>query len=335
MTGTSRCSSRTGASSTPATRSGPSSSGARERSTPAAATAQASTSPTGARTGSPLNPCGDPPGGVGAPSPRPPPRAARCAARTSAPPGDPVGLDGAVIRVDPATGAGCRQPARVVDRRQRPPHRRLTDCATRSGSTERPGTDELWIGDVGWNDWEEINRLCRPPTAVGNFGWPCYEGAGRQAGLRRRQPQRLREAVHAARCGRVALLRLSPHRLAWCRTRPARRAARRWPGSVRLRLRAESVPGRVRRRALLRRLLPRLHLGDAQGCRRQPRTRPGRAPSSPAPRTRSTSRSARAGSSTTSTSTVGPCVGSATPAPTSRRSPTPRQRPPRARPRSP
>jgi PKD repeat protein len=47
--------------------------------------------------------------------------------------------------------------------------------------TTRPNTDELWVGDVGWNDWEEINVL--PPLgAVENFGWPCYEGAGRQSG---------------------------------------------------------------------------------------------------------------------------------------------------------
>ena len=28
--------------------------------------------------------------------------------------------------------------------------------------TQRPGTDELWIGDVGWGTWEEINRVVSP-----------------------------------------------------------------------------------------------------------------------------------------------------------------------------
>jgi hypothetical protein len=28
--------------------------------------------------------------------------------------------------------------------------------------TQRPGADELWIGDVGWNTWEEINRVVTP-----------------------------------------------------------------------------------------------------------------------------------------------------------------------------
>ncbi|MGH2475242.1 MAG: PKD domain-containing protein, partial [Candidatus Limnocylindrales bacterium] len=41
----------------------------------------------------------------------------------------------------------------------------------------------VWIGDVGWTDWEEIDRLVSPATApVDNFGWPCYEGDGRQGG---------------------------------------------------------------------------------------------------------------------------------------------------------
>ncbi|HSQ91036.1 MAG TPA: PKD domain-containing protein, partial [Nitrospiraceae bacterium] len=49
--------------------------------------------------------------------------------------------------------------------------------------TIRPGSNEVWAGDVGWSTWEEINRIVDPknPT-VTNFGWPCYEGSGRQSG---------------------------------------------------------------------------------------------------------------------------------------------------------
>src|SRR5581483_9412034 len=42
----------------------------------------------------------------------------------------------------------------------------------------RPGTSTPFIGDVGWNDWEEIDVGLRGA----NFGWPCYEGTGQQAG---------------------------------------------------------------------------------------------------------------------------------------------------------
>jgi len=34
-----------------------------------------------------------------------------------------------------------------------------------------PTTGEPYIGDVGWNSWDEINR-----GRGRNFGWPCYEG---------------------------------------------------------------------------------------------------------------------------------------------------------------
>jgi glucose/arabinose dehydrogenase len=40
-----------------------------------------------------------------------------------------------------------------------------------------PWLGEPWIGDVGWNDWEELDR-----GRGANFGWPCFEGAGRQLG---------------------------------------------------------------------------------------------------------------------------------------------------------
>ncbi|MEZ4264086.1 MAG: PQQ-dependent sugar dehydrogenase [Polyangiaceae bacterium] len=34
-------------------------------------------------------------------------------------------------------------------------------------------TGDIWVGDVGENQWEEINRVERG----GNYGWPCREGA--------------------------------------------------------------------------------------------------------------------------------------------------------------
>ena len=48
--------------------------------------------------------------------------------------------------------------------------------------TIRPGTSEVWSGDVGWNTWEEINRLGSPiDSVIDNFGWPCYEGPDRES----------------------------------------------------------------------------------------------------------------------------------------------------------
>jgi glucose/arabinose dehydrogenase len=130
--------------------------------------------------GSPVNPCGDP-GGT-APTP---PAAEGGALRSQdlRSSGDPVSLDGTIIRVDPATGAaasdnpmiGATDPnaKRIIAYGQRNPFR----------FTVRPGTNQLWLGDVGWNDWEEINYIPNPTdSVVENFGWPCYEGAGRQAG---------------------------------------------------------------------------------------------------------------------------------------------------------
>ncbi|MBI3973851.1 MAG: PQQ-dependent sugar dehydrogenase, partial [Chloroflexi bacterium] len=44
--------------------------------------------------------------------------------------------------------------------------------------TLRPSNGRVYLGDVGWNDWEEINVV----PAGANLGWPCYEGTLRQAG---------------------------------------------------------------------------------------------------------------------------------------------------------
>ncbi len=50
--------------------------------------------------------------------------------------------------------------------------------------TGRPGTNEIWLGDVGWGTFEETNRISNNPadSTAENFGWPCYEGSGRQDG---------------------------------------------------------------------------------------------------------------------------------------------------------
>jgi glucose/arabinose dehydrogenase/PKD repeat protein len=88
-------------------------------------------------------------------------------------PGDPAGLNGAILRIDPNTGsAATGNPltggqARIIAFGLRNPFR----------MGFRPGTRELWITDVGWGLWEELNRIADVTDAVvENFGWPCYEG---------------------------------------------------------------------------------------------------------------------------------------------------------------
>ena len=67
----------------------------------------------------------------------------------------------------------------------------------------RPGTSEIWLGDIGWNGWEEINRIDNSQDGVvENFGWPCYEGAsatayGTTALCARLTPAKLTPPVYA------------------------------------------------------------------------------------------------------------------------------------------
>jgi glucose/arabinose dehydrogenase len=98
------------------------------------------------------NPCGDPPHEGGAMRSQD--------LRTT---GDPLGLSGTILRLNPSNPAGRE----IVAYGLRNPFR----------ITVRPGTNEIWMGDVGWNTSEEIDRLASPnPAAPVNFGWPCFEG---------------------------------------------------------------------------------------------------------------------------------------------------------------
>jgi glucose/arabinose dehydrogenase len=130
--------------------------------------------------GNPLNPCGDPPGGAGATLTPPTAEGGALRSQDLRTLSDPVGLNGSVIRVNPDTGAALpdNPNAGAADANAR----RIVAYGMRNPfrMSGRPGTDELWIGDVGWDTWEEIDRLQSPTAGVTNFGWPCYEGNDRQ-----------------------------------------------------------------------------------------------------------------------------------------------------------
>jgi uncharacterized repeat protein (TIGR01451 family) len=126
--------------------------------------------------GNPVNPCGDPPGGPGTALTPPSAEGGALRSQDLRTPSDPTSLDGAILRVNPDTGEGM--PNNPLASSSDPNARRIIAYGLRNPfrMTIRPGTNEVWLGDVGWNTWEEINRVADPLGSVENFGWPCYEG---------------------------------------------------------------------------------------------------------------------------------------------------------------
>jgi len=79
---------------------------------------------------------------------------------------------GKVLRVDPETGLGLSDNP-FYDGNPESTRSKVYNLGLRNPwrMTVHPETNELYIADVGWHLWEEIN------TGSGkNFGWPCYEG---------------------------------------------------------------------------------------------------------------------------------------------------------------
>ncbi|GAA1876788.1 PQQ-dependent sugar dehydrogenase [Asanoa iriomotensis] len=133
--------------------------------------------------GTVTNACGDPGAPVGGTMTPPTAEGGALRSQDVRTPGDPTGLSGTFIRVDPNTGAAL--PDNPMAGSSDPNTRRILAYGLRNPYrwAFRPGTSEVWFGDVGWRLWEEIDRLPDPLNSpVENFGWPCYEGDIRQNG---------------------------------------------------------------------------------------------------------------------------------------------------------
>jgi PKD repeat protein len=81
-------------------------------------------------------------------------------------------LNGKILRINPANGQGYSTNP-FYDGNLNSNKSKVWSYGLRNPFrfTLHPTTGEIYIGDVGWTKWEEIN--------VGkgkNFGWPCYEG---------------------------------------------------------------------------------------------------------------------------------------------------------------
>ena len=127
--------------------------------------------------GSPTNPCGDPPGGVGAALTPPTSEGGRLRSQDLRTSGDPTGLTGSLIRINPSTGAPASGNPSGPDTNAK----RIIAYGLRDAThiAVRPGTNDVWLSDRGGGYWEEINRVTSA-SSQRNFGWPCYENVDRR-----------------------------------------------------------------------------------------------------------------------------------------------------------
>ena len=226
MTGSEQVLSTAGASSSRATRSGPWRSAPTARCTPAPATARlhgADYGQLGTR-----NPCGDPPGGAAALARH---RRGRRAARQ-------------VRRRRPSRGStgrscastGRRAPALAgnpLAASADPNARRIVASGLRNPFrfALRPGTSEVWMGDVGWDAVEEIDRVADPtaPT-VDELRLAVLRGRRAAAVLRGCRPAAVRGALRTRPAPRRGPVHATATRTRSSPARAARRAARRVTG---------------------------------------------------------------------------------------------------------
>jgi glucose/arabinose dehydrogenase len=121
--------------------------------------------------GNPPDPCGDPPKAGGSLRSQD--------LITPETKGDPTNLSGTIIRIDPETGEGW--PTNPLAKSSSANERRIVALGFRNPFrfTLDPKTGEMYVGNVGSSEYEEIDRF-DPAAGLYNSGWPCYEGDNKQ-----------------------------------------------------------------------------------------------------------------------------------------------------------
>ena len=89
---------------------------------------------------------------------------------------DPTGLNGAVIRIDPDSGEGLA--GNPMHDSIDPNERRIVGYGFRNPFrfALNPETNEVYVGNVGAEAYEEIDRFNPTTGTPYNSGWPCIEG---------------------------------------------------------------------------------------------------------------------------------------------------------------
>ncbi|NEQ25442.1 MAG: PQQ-dependent sugar dehydrogenase, partial [Microcoleus sp. SIO2G3] len=88
-------------------------------------------------------------------------------------------LSGKLLRIDPLTGRGFSDNP-FYNGNLESNRSKVWSLGLRNPFrfTIQPSTGALYLGDVGWTTWEEINIA----TKGGNFGWPYFEGNAQNSG---------------------------------------------------------------------------------------------------------------------------------------------------------
>ena len=125
------------------------------------------------------NPCGDPPTGVGGTQAPPTAEGGALRSQDLRTPSAPVtrpGSNGTLLRIDPDTGAGL--PGNPLAASLDANERRIVAYGFRNPFrfALNPATDEVYVGNVGAEEFDEIDRFNPKSGQLYNSGWPCLEG---------------------------------------------------------------------------------------------------------------------------------------------------------------